>query len=208
MKNFRLPLSILAAVLVAAGSAFADPVVLNGSFESPDVVGGSIANGGTFWTPSGSGVFMFDNVSGFGQTPFGSQYLALNPGRSDSQTISGFQLGTVYTFSAYFADLINSTDPALTVTLSGVISLSQTFTAPVSRVSGTAAIPFRQVTFTLPALTVSGALTLTLTNASTNGTIAVDNVSIVPEPSSVLAAFVGLGVVGCAFVKRRTQLQS
>ncbi len=208
MKKPLIRFAILAAVLAVAGSASADPVVLNGSFENPDISGGSIATGGTSWTPSTSGVFIFDNASGFGQTSYGSQYLALNPAKSDAQTISGFQLGTVYTFSAYFADLHNATDPALTVTLSGVVSLSQTFTAPVAGASGTTAIAFTHVTFTLPALTTSGAITLTLTDASTNGAIAVDNVSVVPEPSSIFAALLGLGVAGWAVGKRRVQLQS
>ena len=209
MKKPFICSAILAAVLAAAGSASAAPVVLNGSFESPNISSGSTANGGTSWTASStSGVFLFDNSSGAGTTPYGSQFLALNPGQSDTQTVSGFQLGQVYTFNAYFADLFNGTNPSLTVSLSGLVSLSETFTAPVGGNYRANAIPFQLATFTLPALTADGSITITLTNASTNGTIAVDNVSVVPEPSSILAALLGLGAVGWAVGNRRRRLQS
>ncbi len=208
MKKLSIRLSILAAILMAAGSASAAPVVLNGSFESPDISGGTTSNGGTSWTASGPAVFIVDNVSGLGTTPYGSQYLAMNSGYSDSQAITGFQLGSIYTFSVYFADLLNGPSPSLTVTLSGLVSLSQTFTAPTGGGYGTNAIPFTHVLLTLPALTANGTITLTLTNSSNpTGTIAVDNVSVVPEPSSVVAAFLGLGAVGCAISKRRAKLK-
>ena len=203
MKKLSICLLIFAATLVAGGHASAGPTVLNGSFESPDISGGTASNGGAFWTASSPSVYLVDNVTGLGLTPYGSQFLALNPGQSDSQTITGFQLGSIYTFSAYFADLINGTNPSLTVTLSGLVSLSQTFTAPVGGPYGNSTIPFTHVIFTIPALTANGTITLTLTDASTNGTIGVDNVSVVPEPSSILAACVGLGAVGCALRKRR-----
>ena len=167
MKKLSICLSILAATLVVAGTASAAPVVLNGSFESPDISSGSISNGGTNWTPSSTtGVFLIDNASGAGVTPFGSQFVALNSGQSDSQTISGFNLGQIYTFDLYFADLFNGANPSLTVTLSGVISLNQTFTAPVGGGYGNSAIPFTHVTLTLPALTLNGSITLTLTDST------------------------------------------
>ena len=100
------------------------------------------------------------------------------------------------------------------MTLSGLVSLSQTFTAPVAGPYGNTTIPFVHVQFSftvLPALggagtvvpNADGSLTLTLTDASTNGTIGVDNIAFVPEPSSILAACVGLGVMGCVLRKRR-----
>ena len=204
MKKLSICLSILAATLVVAGTASAAPVVLNGSFESPDITSGSIANGGTNWTPSSTtGVFLFDNASGAGTTPFGSQFVALNSGQSDSQTIPGFNLGQIYTFDLYFADLFGGANPSVTVTLSGVISLSQTFTAPVGGNYGNSAIPFTHVTLTLPALTLNGSITLTIADSTPDGSIAIDNVSVIPEPSSFLAAFVGLGAAGYAVRKRR-----
>ena len=215
MKTPCIRLFIAAATLAFAGSASAVPTLLDGSFEMPAISSGTQLGGGVSWTPTydstGKGVYVASSANSFlGQTAFGTQFLTLNQGTADSQALTGFSIGTSYTVIAYFADLLNGAAPALTISLNplGVSStvFSQTFTAPQSGGAGYGAgvnIPYVKATYTFTALVPN--YTLTLTNSSTAaGTIAVDNVSI-PEPSSLMALFLGLGVVGTAVVKLRRQ---
>ncbi len=195
-KNL-LTCSSLFAVTLVAMSASAAPILLNGSFEAPITSGGIVAGGGDNWTASNStkGVYLITNGSGYGDTAYGTQYLALNPTYSDSQTISGFQSGVTYSFGTYFADLFNGPNPILTVTLTGAISLTKSFTAPVNGNYGSGTIPFTFATLNFMP-TSSGSITLTLNNTSPDGALAVDNVMVnaIPEPSSFWLALFALGM--------------
>ncbi len=140
MKHTSLTFVVtLALGLIAASYASADPVLLNGSFESPTVPAGSVTpGGGDNWTPSDmSGVFIISNGNGIGNTPDGIQFLGLNAFsaasmfESDSQTIANFEAGVTYVFSVDFADALGGPDPMLMITLSGVFNGSQTYNAPV-----------------------------------------------------------------------------
>ena len=151
----------LALGLIAASYASADPVLLNGSFESPTVPAGSVTpGGGDNWTPSDmSGVFIISNGNGIGNTPDGIQFLGLNAFsaasmfESDSQTIANFEAGVTYVLSVDFADALGGPDPMLMITLSGVFNGSQTYTAPVGGPYGTGTFPFTSAMFSFTPLT-------------------------------------------------------
>ena len=205
MKNIWL--TFLAAItLSAAYRASAAPVVLlDGSFESPAIAGGSIAGGGDGWTPSTSnGVYIIANGTGLGNTPYGTQYLGLNPGTSDSQTIAGFTAGTTYTLQAKYGDLANGTTPMLAITLSGVVVSTQTFLAPTGGLYGNANIPFSTASLSFTPAT-SGAITIALMDLSPNGTIGVDNVTLVPEPSSLWMMAAGVAMLGVYYRRAHTK---
>lgn len=184
-----------------------------GSFELPALPPGSITiGGGDNWTPSdASGVVIISNGNGFGNTSFGTQYLGLDPSSSDAQTIAGFDAGVTYSFSVDFADALGGPDPMLTIILAGVFNGSQTFTAPVGGPYGSGDIPFTSATFSFTALT-SGSETITLTDASLYGAIAIDNVVLnvpqnVPDTGSTLA-LLGLSLGGVLVGARRWKLAS
>ena len=213
MKHTSLAFVVTLAVgFIAASYASADPVLLNGSFESPTVPAGSITpGGGDNWTPSdASGVFIISNGNGIGNTPDGIQFLGLNAFsaasmfESDSQTIANFEAGVTYVFSVDFADALGGPDPMLMITLSGVFNGSQTYNAPVGGPYGSGTFPFTSVMFSFTPLT-SGSETITLTNASIDSAIAVDNASlqVVPEPSTYAALLLGAGILSVIALRRR-----
>jgi len=178
----------------------ADPVALNGSFESPSIGANHIlAGGGTSWTANNSSVFIVsNNFGGNGTTPFGSQYLGLtSPGASDQQTISGFLSGQDYVLELYISDIANNANPKLQVSITGAASATQTFSAP--QAPGLSFLQ-EQIPFTA---TSDGDITLTLLDFG-SASIAVDNVSVaaVPEPSSVTAMLLLAGTVTINAVRR------
>lgn len=217
MKKSSITLMAGLALGFFAAGAYAEPVLLNGSFESPTVPAGSITpGGGDDWTPSdSSGVFIISNGNGIGDTPYGSQFLGFNGQsagnmfESDAQTIAGFEAGITYVIGVDFADALGGPDPILQISVSGAFNGSQSYTAPVAGPYGAAQIPFTSAVFLFTA-TSSGSATITLTNLGISSAIAVDNVSLygnapqVPEPSSFAALLLGAGVLGgVAFARRR-----
>jgi hypothetical protein len=65
---------------------YAAPDLLNGSFEDPAYLPNTLnSGGGTFWTPSGSNVYIVsNNYNNLGTTPYGNQYLGFTaPAASD-----------------------------------------------------------------------------------------------------------------------------
>lgn len=220
MKRTSLTIAAtLALGFLAAGYASAEPVLLNGSFESPTVPPGSVTpGGGDNWTPSPpDGAFIFSNGNGNGDTPYGTQFLGLGftggtlfP--SDAQTVAGFEAGVNYVLGVDFADAVGGPDPTLTITLSGVFNGSQTYTAPVGGPYGAGTIPFTSAVFffTVP---TSGAITITLTNSSLDSSIAVDNVGLygnasIPEPASIATLLLGAGLLGGLALRRRARVGS
>jgi hypothetical protein len=216
----RTPLTIavtLALGFLAAGYASAEPVLLNGSFESPVVPPGSVTpGGGTNWTPSDpSGVFLISNGNGIGDTPYGVQFLGLNGQsagnmfESDSQTIANFEAGVTYVLGVDFADALGGPDPILQISLSGAFNGSQTYTAPIAGPYGSGTIPFTSAVFFFTPST-SGSITVTLTNLGINSAIAVDNVGLygnanIPEPASIATLLLGAGLLGGLALRRRLQ---
>ena len=218
-------LAITTTSLLAA-RASAAPVLVNGSFEAPAYAPGTITSntGGQGWVKSFmssvniiSGNAVVGDGRSLGTTPFGTQYLGLDPrvGNSfvarDSQEVDGFEAGVTYELAAYFADALGGSDPTLGLTifdpapadpLSDGILFNQTFTAPIAGPYGTGVIPFTRATLTFtPA--VSGTLGVQVYNASgafAAGTaISVDNVTLaaVPEPTAAGLTLLGAGLLAC-----------
>jgi hypothetical protein len=191
-------------VIAPASLSYADPAVLNGSFEDPAYAPNSIhGGGGTFWTPGGTGngsnVFILsNNYSNFGTTPFGNQYLGFTaPLASDQQTISGFLAGQSYVLDLFISDVANNSNPQLQVTLTGAANATGTFSAPQSQFL---AFQDVQLPFTT---TSSGNITLDLIDFG-SASIAVDNVSImsVPEPSAVFTMLLLTGILTTGAINR------
>ena len=207
----RNTLGITALALLALG--FAIPTanaqtITNGSFETDSYGVTNLASGGplTGWTItnfSGS-VYPFgiNNNSGYGLTPYGSQYILLGYYGNAShnyieQTISGLTAGTTYDVSFAiategYANLYGAGNHSqLTASISsGSSTAAQTFTAP----SSTAKYWDTWGTDTYAFVANSSSATLRLAQADPilNGfDVGLDNVSIkagissTPEPGNV-----------------------
>lgn len=205
--------AVLALSCAGTGTSAAATLLLNGSFESPLLSPGTgIAGGGDNWTPSSrNSVIASNGFDDIGSTPYGSQFLGLNAGNADSQTVPNLVAGTTYYLTAYFADAFGGGSPSLTMAVTGAATASQTYGAPVGGPYGAAnTIPFTAATLSFVAQT-SGAATVTLTDSSPGAAIVVDNVLLdtvapVPEPSTwALVGLGGAGLLGFG-LRRRVRL--
>jgi hypothetical protein len=193
--------SLAATALVCPLRAYADPAILNGSFEGPVLSPNATFanNGGDFWIPSGSAVLLVSNNFGsLGTTPYGNQYLGFSlTGASDQQTVSGFLAGQSYVLDFYFADIADNANPQITVTISGAADAMSVFNAPISGPNGANPYPFQHAIVPFTA-TADGDITFLFTDTG-SASVALDNVSLsaVPEPSAIamilLAATVAFG---------------
>jgi len=206
--------SIFIALAILTSSAEAQ-VLLNGSFESPGLLPNSEQTGaGTVWTvaPNGS-IIVSNNFANLGVTPYGTQYLSLNPSSSVSQGISGFVAGETYVLGADFANENGGTGETFTLSVSGVANASLTLPAFVAGPYGTGTIPFQSAVIVFQA-TSSGTATVTLADAQSgpgsSDPLAVDNVAlfgnpvfVIPEPSTSALFLSCLGLLFWHFRFRR-----
>ena len=230
---FTQRFGLLAVCLLGAGilwpnqASSAVPSIVNGNFEAPAEPAGTITrNPGDGWGGStlGGEYIVSGNVQAlgnggafFGVTPYGNQYLGLDAQGDhrfpsvDFQTIAGFVAGTTYNFNVYFSNLAGASDSSVLLSLSdGVTGKFITeLSVPWQGTSGpygNGTIRFQLATLTYTA-TQSGSLDFAITNGSSQGLMAIDNVSIsvVPEPSTW--AMLGVGAVGMgAVVLRRRRV--
>lgn len=217
----------LSLAMLASASAYADPTILNGSFEAQTIASGTSYTGTitdwikTFHGPVAlvSGDLIDGNGASYGVTPFGNNYVGLDPFASFkagvSQVVSGFTAGQTYALTLYVADADGGKAPLLDVLFSdgGSNTYQDTlYNVPVGGPYGDV-IGFNQVVidFTAP---VSGDITLGLfndgnTHTTTDpGSISIDNISIaavsaVPEASNAASLLAGLGVLGALLGRRR-----
>jgi protein with PEP-CTERM/exosortase system signal len=203
LRAVYLALAFIA--LAAFRSAYAVPVVLNGSFESPAIAPNFVVQcGGDFWTGNNGSFIVSNNFQSRGTTPFGNQYLGLNGSTTtgtDEQNVPGFLAGHNYLFDLFFADSRGGPNPTLSVTLSGAATGVFVFTAPVSGPNGNNPIPFQlaEVSFTP---STDGSVDFLLSNIGGDA-LAIDNVSVreVPDAGSS-ALLLGLALLGVAGTKR------
>lgn len=224
-------LSALGLALVAAGAAaHADPVITDGSFEDPAYVSAGVyQGGGAGWTTSFHGAVAIvagniqdGNGDSYGVTPFGNQYLGLDPRTrgfvsSDSQTVAGFVAGQAYALTLYVADSDGGTAPQLDIVFSDggdTTYVDNTVKVAVGGPYGDV-IQFRKVVTTFTS-TITGDMTLSLINSGNvyaspsadPGSISIDNVSIaavsaVPEPAALMSMMLGLAFLGARSLKAR-----
>jgi len=216
------------ALAATFGAAHADPVIKDGSFENPHhAETGIYSGGGDGWTTSFHGAvsIISGNITdgagnSYGATPFGDQYLGLDPRTrgfvsADSQTISGFIAGQTYALTLYVADSDGGSAPQLEIVLSNdgdTTYLDRHVDVAVGGPYGDV-IDFQKVVTTFTS-TVTGDITLSLINSGNAfsspsadpGSISIDNVSIsaisaVPEPASLSTMLVGLLLVGARSLK-------
>jgi hypothetical protein len=197
------------AATVAFRSAHAVPTLLNGSFEAPAIPPGTalFGDGGTFWFGRDVNIFA-NNHANIGLTPYGNQYLSMNPGPggTDQQLVAGFLAGETYLLDVFFADLGGHFNPSSTLSITltgaatGVSVFNNVLTFPVGGY-GSNNIPFElaQMRFTAIA---DGSVNFLLSDIG-GGNLAVDNVTLnrVPDTNSS-ALLLGLGLLGVVFVRR------
>ena len=203
MKNLvSATLPLLAALsfgcFFVAPAASAAPTIVNGSFESPPYPAGTVnRGGGDGWISSFMGGVsiisgnIFDNGGhAYGVTPYGQQYLGIDPRTPtgfisrDSQGVDGFVAGQTYQLTLEAADSDGGLAPVLNVNFndgSEVNYFDHDFALPVGGPYGDV-IQFNPLTvkFTAP---VSGMIYLAFTNVGTGGdpgSISVDDVHLVP----------------------------
>ena len=202
MKIHRLqPLFALSLLWVATlfcSASIKAQQVVNGGFEQ-DAPSSSTYNPGSGWTISNPGApYIYSNSFGHGTTPYGSQWLFLSGG-TESQTISGsFKVGQRYELFIGAADVEGGTLPKLHVTLGGGSTAGQVYSMPQGG-SYSTNTPIVFGTYELDFTpTTTGPISISLFG---DYPIAIDNVSLVPEPSTW--ALLGLGLAGAGVVTLR-----
>ena len=182
---------LLSLALFAAATTGHAQTVLNPSFEDP-ATDSLVDGGGDNWTATGSTVIVSNNFGRGTPTPYGTQFLYLRPGTSDAQTISGFTPGQAYELTldvAYF----NASSGTVTLSVSGGATASQSYATPTSSDDG---FVIDTLDFTP---TTSANVTFTVaSDSTTDGSFEVDNVQIVPEPSTWALLSVGASLLGLA----------
>ncbi len=194
MKKSIVPPALVAAVVFAlTPSLVKGQVIANPGFENqPD----------TDWTVTGIGSTSIDISPFFNMSPspagFWSAYVkANNTANTLSQNIIFTSAGTFQiSFLSVIMDFDTPSAPQLNVSFSGGL-YSQNFT--VSEIAPSAARAFSSYTGSPFTVSTPGTYTLTFAPAvgTTGDDIWIDNVQIIPEPSTVLllsGALLGLAI--------------
>ena len=190
--------ALLAVGLTAAPAFTSAQSILNGSFEAP-VASNVTDGGGDYWTALGN-AYLIPNTAGFGNTPYGDQFLGLDAGASDAQTIDQVVVGTTYELSLACTNFLLRKLDNLTITLSGAVSTSSTYVLPY--IGGAYALSESVLTLDFTPAT-TGPLTITLiavaNNQTNEGALVIDNVVLsggaVPEPSAWWLLLGGFGLL-------------
>lgn len=190
MRKFCV-LAAAAAAIVAASPAAAQQVT-NGSFETGDFSGWSVANGNaTYVEPAG-----FDSYP----AQQGAYFAALgnvNAVATISQTLAT-AAGQAYTLSYYLAS--NGSSSYFNASWNGHIITGSELNTP-------AAQPYTLYQFTV---TGTGSDTLAFNEQDNPSYLALDNVSLavagaVPEPATWAMMLLGFGAIGFAMRRRQSQ---
>ncbi len=231
MKRSSIGLSALALLALGLTAPAANAqTITNGSFETDGYTTTSLSSGGplTGWTitTTGSNGYPYgvNNSSGYGPTPYGSQFILLGYYGDKShnyieQTISGLTSGTTYDVSFAiategYANLYGAGNHSeLTASISsGSSTAAQTFSAPSSIANywDTWGID----TYAFVANSSSATLRLTQADPILNGfDLGLDNVSIkaaggtpsTPEPGTLAMLTAGVLSGGGLLLRRRAR---
>lgn len=195
-KRFLVPALLAFVAVPLLGSAHAQQVA-NGSFEL-DVASSTAPNPGTGWTASTSpvSVYIYNNSFAHGSTPYGSQWAFLQTeSNALSQTIvGGFVVGQTYELHFSAGDLYNGTLPDIYARVTGAANTDNTRFTLIRSSSYFTNSPMSFVPCVLSFVpTTTGPITISI--GSPSYPVALDNVYLVPEPSTwILLGFGALGV--------------
>jgi hypothetical protein len=205
--NYRAALAIVVVALAAVPAWAAS--VSNGGFEDPVTADGPPFVGSWEAFNGGAGS---QAVNSTASPRSGAQSLALSIANTDNtfagvfQDVPNLTAGTPVTFSGYH---MSPTDPLGVGTEIRIEWRNSSTNVEVSRTANSSPVPTAQYTpFSLTATVPSGADTARVVYAiqsfgaepGNNGVVYVDDVSVVPEPST---AVLSLGALGLAFLRRR-----
>lgn len=203
-----LRIACFAFTFIAIGAhrnANAAATLLNGSFEIGAIPPGTSETGssGLFWHARDVNL-LANPFPIVGSTPFGNQYILMNPGPlgTDEQLVAGFLSGETYAVAFYFASIWGDVphDAAVSLTISGAATGVFAFTGPAGL--GTYApgnIQFEVAKFIFTTKE-DGAVNFLISNLG-SAELAVDNVSLrqVPETASNVLLLEGASLLGLFF---------
>ena len=206
----RLCLVLLVVVLGTATAVRADTSFVNAGFEADPTSGFMHVSSLTGWTVFSTGAppYLINNAT-YGNTPYGSQFLALggvedNASSYIEQTVSGFNVGDTYQLSwAQSSEYVSSDQLQVSFT-AGSSTASQIFTS--TPYPGGSQFWFNWQTMTMDFTPTSTDVTFHFQGVPNSGSyeVGMDNLQLadltpttgVPEPSSFL--LLGSGLIGLA----------
>jgi len=180
-------------------------ILLNGGFEDPQINGTLSLATPADWTDSSDEIIANGNGV-LGNTPYGTQFLELQPAAALSQQISGFTANQTYVLGFDYEYQTGTPDP-LTVSVTGAANVSEQFTLSGGGYAGSNTINFQSGVLVFTASS-SGLATISFSNLG--AAVALDNIGLygnivtvptTPEPSTYaemllsLVALAGLGLV-------------